>query len=279
MARRTTPSRKEVRTKPKAVPAPAAKKTAPPATPLAPSPPPAAVQQAVAAIADTALELALAKQIPADWRAALAEEFRKPYFLKLQQFLDAQRQAGTVLPPEEEVFQAFRLTPYGRVKVVLLGQEPWAGKGQAHGLSFSVRPGAESPPEQAALFQELRDDLGCWLPHDGDLMPWARQGVLLLNSVLTVRADEPDAHKGKGWESFTDAVLRAVSALPGPVVFVLWGEGAAKKQKLIDESRHVVLTTPPPSEDDFGGSRPFSAVNDALELRGQSAVYWQLPAW
>jgi uracil-DNA glycosylase len=221
---------------------------------------------------------ALALQVPADWRSVLAEELRKPYFVKLQQFLDAQRQASPVLPTEGEVFNAFKLTPYDRVRVVLLGEEPSAVEGEAHGLAYSVSEGQEPSPTLLNFFDELRADLGCWKPNTGDLTPWARQGVLLLNSVLTVRAGAPGSHRGKGWETFTDAVLRAVSAQKSPVVFLLLG-AFQKKGKLVDESRHVVVTAPDPdpdADDDFVGSRAFSAVNDALELRGQSAIYWQL---
>ena len=172
--------------------------------------------------------------LPASWRSALADEFAKPYFLRLREFLAGERAAHKVFPPEEDVFNAFRLTPFERVKVVLLGQDPYHDDGQAHGLCFSVRPGVKPPPSLVNMFKELKTDLGCKVPNNGYLVPWAEQGVLLLNAVLTVRAHEANSHKDQGWETFTDAVIRALDARPDPVVFVLWGAYAQKKGKLID---------------------------------------------
>ena len=212
----------------------------------------------------------------ADWRAVLAEEFDKPYFRRLEKFVAAERRVHTVFPAEDEVFNAFALTPYEEVRVVLVGESPAAEGARAHGLTFSVRPGAEPTPALRHLFRELRSDLGCWVPSTGCLVPWARQGVLLLNTVLTARAGEPAAHRGKGWEEFTDAVVRALDERPAPVVFLLCGAAARKKLPLVDAGRHAVVTAPDPADGAFLGSRPFSAVNTALELRGRSAVYWQL---
>jgi uracil-DNA glycosylase len=218
--------------------------------------------------------------LPQSWRPHLDAELEKPYFRALREFVDGERRAHTVYPPEDEVFAALELTPYARVKVMILGQDPYHGPGQAHGLAFSVRPGVTPPPSLRNIFRELRDELECPVPRDGSLVPWAKQGVLLLNAVLTVRAGEPNSHQGKGWETFTDAVIRAVNERPGPVVFVLWGGYAAKKEALIDAGRHVVLRSAHPSplsaKRGFFGSRPFTKVNAALEDGGQAPVDWCL---
>src|ERR1700686_3154133 len=161
--------------------------------------------------------------IPESWQAHLQNEMQQPYFQKLAQFVDEERQRATVFPPEQEVFSAFRLTPYENVDVLLLGQDPYHEDNQAHGLCFSVRPGIKPPPSLVNMFKELRDDLGCKIPNHGCLEEWAKQGILLLNAVLTVRAQEPNSHKDQGWEQFTDAVIRAASDRSDPVVFVLWG--------------------------------------------------------
>jgi uracil-DNA glycosylase len=218
--------------------------------------------------------------LPEDWHAILADELDKPYFHKLQEFVAAERRAHKVFPPEEDVFNALRLTPYARTNVLLLGQDPYHDDGQAHGLCFSVRPGVKPPPSLVNMFKELRDDLGCTIPKHGYLVHWAEQGVLLLNAVLTVRAHEANSHKDKGWEIFTDAIIRAVNDKPDPVVFVLWGAYAQKKAKLIDGSRHAILTAAHPSPlsaKKFFGSRPFSAINNALRSFGKPPIDWQLP--
>jgi uracil-DNA glycosylase/endonuclease III len=238
-------------------------------------PPPQAAALAVAKEPPTLLEAML----PEDWRTALLAQLRKPSFRALDKFLAEERKTQRVLPPPEDVFNAFKFTPLARVRVVLLGQEPSAEVGEADGLSFSVKPGVGAPPGLTAMFEELRNDLGCRIPVTGSLVPWARQGVLLLNSILTVRAGNPGSQKDKGWEPFTDAVLKLVNARPTPIIFALWGSQAQRKQHLIDEDRHVVLTADNPlvHPDRFLDSEAFSAINTALELRGQSAVYWQLP--
>jgi uracil-DNA glycosylase len=218
--------------------------------------------------------------LPEDWRAILADELNKPYFHRLQEFLAEERRRYTVFPPEPDLFNALKLTPYARTDVLLLGQDPYHDDGQAHGLCFSVRPGIKPPPSLVNIFKELRDDLGCSIPRHGCLAAWAEQGVLMLNAVLTVRAHEPNSHRERGWETFTDAIIRAVAARPSPVVFVLWGASAQKKAKLIDASRHAVLTAAHPSPlsaKKFFGSRPFSAINAALRSVGKPPIDWQLP--
>ena len=221
------------------------------------------------------------KEIPAPWRRLLGAELEEPYFQLLRGFVDRERRSHEVYPPEEEVFAALELTPPERVKVLILGQDPYHGPGQAHGLAFSVRPGVTPPPSLRNIFRELRDELGCPAPGSGSLVPWAEQGVLLLNAVLTVRAGEPGSHAGKGWETFTDAVIRAVGRREAPAVFILWGAYAAKKVGLIDGARHTVLCSAHPSplsaRRGFFGSRPFSAANAALEKGGAAPVDWCLP--
>ena len=218
--------------------------------------------------------------LPTSWQSVLADEFSKPYFKDLQQFIAGERKMRTVYPPEEDVFNAFQYTPYDKAKVLLLGQDPYHGEGQAHGLCFSVRPGVRPPPSLMNMFKELHHDLGCKVPNNGCLIPWAKQGVMLLNAVLTVRAHEANSHKDKGWETFTDAVIRALAARPDPMVFLLWGAYAQKKKKLIDAERDVILTAAHPSPlsaAKFFGSRPFSAANKALEGMGKEPIDWQIP--
>jgi uracil-DNA glycosylase len=219
-------------------------------------------------------------RFPADWQAVLSDEFQRPYFQELQQFVDSERRNHTVYPPEKEVFNAFQHTPYHAAKVLLLGQDPYPSAGQAHGLCFSVRPGVKIPRSLVNIFKELHDDVGCKIPNNGCLIPWAEQGVLLLNAVLTVRAGEPNSHKNKGWETFTDAAIRALAAKETPVVFMLWGAYAQKKTKWIDAKRSPILNAAHPSPlsmAKFFGSRPFSAVNQALKKLGQTPIHWQIP--
>jgi uracil-DNA glycosylase len=221
------------------------------------------------------------KEIPASWRAHVGAELEKPYWGKLRAFVDAERKAHVVYPPEEEVFSALELTPWDAVRVMILGQDPYHGPGQAHGLAFSVRPGVTPPPSLRNMFREMKGDVGCPAPADGWLVPWAKQGVLLLNAVLTVRAGEPNSHRARGWEKFTDAVIRAVDARPTRVVFVLWGGYAGKKEALIDAGRHAVIRSAHPSplsaRRGFFGSRPFSRIDALLEEAGGSPVEWCLP--
>jgi uracil-DNA glycosylase len=218
--------------------------------------------------------------IPNGWQSELAGELEKPYYRALEEFVDRERRTHTVYPPEADVFNALKYTPPGKVEVVLLGQDPYHDEGQAHGLCFSVRPGVRLPPSLVNIIKELNRDVGCKVPDNGCLTPWAKQGVLLLNAVLTVRAHEPNSHKDKGWERFTDAVIGAVGAKTEPVVFVLWGAYAQKKAKMIDTDRHVVLKGAHPSPlsaNKFFGSKPFSAANQALQEAGRKPIDWQIP--
>lgn len=216
-----------------------------------------------------------------DWNPILRTEFAKPYWAELQQFVVAERQHDVVYPPHDEVFAALHLTPYADVKAVILGQDPYHGPNQAHGLCFSVRPGIALPPSLQNVFKELEQDLGCTPPNHGSLDHWAKQGVLLLNATLTVRRSRAASHQGKGWETFTDEVLKAVAAKPDRVVFILWGASARRKKSLIDTSRHVIIESPHPSplsaSNGFFGSRPFSRTNAALAEAGRDPIDWQVP--
>lgn len=218
--------------------------------------------------------------LPPSWLEALGPEFEKPYWTKLQSFVAEERKQTQVFPPEEDVYSAFQLTPLEETRVFLLGQDPYHNVGQAHGLCFSVRPGVETPPSLANMYRELRDDLGCRVPNNGYLVPWAKQGILMLNAVLTVRAHTANSHKAKGWEMFTDAAIKAVNAQPNPVVFVLWGGYAQKKLPLIDTTRHTVIQSVHPSplsaRSGFFGSKPFSKINAALSGYGTAEIDWQI---
>lgn len=221
-----------------------------------------------------------APNLPADWAKVLAPEFEKPYWSELVKFVEDERKSHKVFPPADEVFSAFQATPFNDVKVVIIGQDPYHDDGQAHGMCFSVKPGTQAPPSLVNMYKELRDDLGCKVPNNGYLMPWAKQGVLLLNAVLTVRAHTPNSHKDKGWEQFTDAAIHAVGARQDPAVFALWGKFAQKKKKLVDAKRHVVIEGAHPSPLSaklFFGSKPFSKINDALKGLGKSPIDWQIP--
>lgn len=215
-----------------------------------------------------------------DWNPILRGEFDQPYWVELQAFVAAERAAHTVYPPHDDVFAALHLTSFADVKVVILGQDPYHGPGQAHGLCFSVNPGVPPPPSLVNIFKELEADLGIPPGRAGDLRPWARQGVLLLNTTLTVRAHEAGSHQGRGWERFSDQVIRAVGAKQERVVFMLWGAHARKKAALVDRRRHVILESAHPSPlaayRGFFGSRPFSAANAALEEAGRSPIDWRL---
>jgi uracil-DNA glycosylase len=215
------------------------------------------------------------------WRPILIDETRKPYFQDLQRFVAEQRAQVTVFPPDAEVFSALHLTPIEQVKVLILGQDPYHDDGQAHGLCFSVQAGVAIPPSLLNIFKELHSDLGYKIPNNGCLVHWAEQGVLLLNTVLTVQAHQANSHQGRGWETFTDAVIAAVNAKSEPVVFVLWGANARKKVALIDTTRHVVIESPHPSPlsayRGFFGSRPFSKINAALRESGHAEIAWRIP--
>ncbi|HEX8697929.1 MAG TPA: uracil-DNA glycosylase [Myxococcaceae bacterium] len=218
------------------------------------------------------------ERLPADWRKVLREALNSPSFERLEAFLGEERRRFTIYPSEEDMFSAFRLTPYEQVRVMVLGQDPYHGPGQAHGLAFSVQPGVAPPPSLTNIFKELHSDLGVVPSGSGSLVPWARQGVLLLNAVLTVRESQPNSHANQGWEEFTDAVIRAVNAKPEPMVFLLWGTYARKKKKLIDTECHEVIESSHPSPlsamTGFFGSRPFSRINETLMARGQPPIDW-----
>ena len=217
----------------------------------------------------------------AEWLRALEPETRQPYWQALQQFVAEERARHTVNPPTEDVYNAFRYTPLHEVKVFLLGQDPYPGAGQAHGLCFSVRPGVRLPGSLRNIYRELQDDLGIVPQKHGYLVSWAKQGVLMLNACLTVRAEQPNSHAGKGWEKFTDAALRAVIAQKRRIVFLLWGAYAQMKIPAIDQAHHVIIKSAHPSPlsaaSGFFGSRPFSKVNAALVEAGARAIDWRLP--
>ena len=211
---------------------------------------------------------------------ALRDEMAKPYFAELTNFVNEERSRFTVFPPEPDVYAALKLTPLESVRVVILGQDPYHGPRQAHGLCFSVQRGVTVPPSLRNIFQELRDDLGITPPQHGNLEHWARQGVLLLNATLTVRAGEAGSHQKRGWETFTDRIIELLGAGERPLVFVLWGAYARSKKRLID-SRHTVIESAHPSplsaHNGFFGSKPFSRINDALTTFGVESVDWSLP--
>jgi uracil-DNA glycosylase len=216
------------------------------------------------------------------WKQALAGEFAAPYMASLKNFLRAEKQAGkAIFPKGPEYFRALDLTPLGQVKVVILGQDPYHGDGQAHGLCFSVRPGVRIPPSLVNIYKEMQADLGIPPARHGFLEHWARQGVLLLNSVLTVERSLAASHQGKGWEKFTDAVIARVNEQQNPAVFMLWGAYAQRKAAFVDTSRHLVLKAPHPSplsaHNGFFGSRHFSKANDFLAANGIAPIDWQLP--
>ncbi len=216
------------------------------------------------------------------WKAPLTPEFGSDYMAQLRAFLVAEKAAGKVIYPKgSEWFRALDLTPLPKVRVVILGQDPYHGPGQAHGLCFSVKPGVRPPPSLGNIYKELQSDLGLTRPNHGNLQSWAEQGVLLLNSVLTVEAAKPASHRGKGWERFTDAVIALVNARTDPVVFMLWGAYAQKKAAFVDPSRHLILKAAHPSplsaHNGFMGCRHFSQANAFLEAKGIPPIDWSLP--
>lgn len=215
-----------------------------------------------------------------DWAPLLEQEFKKDYYLKLREFLKHEYFTKTIYPDMYDLFNALHYTPYEKVKVVILGQDPYHEPGQAHGLSFSVKPGVPKPPSLQNIFKELQDDLGCTVPEHGCLIEWAQQGVLLLNTVLSVRRGAANSHKGMGWETFTDQVIRVLNKRETPIVFILWGRHAQNKQELITNKRHFIIKSPHPSplsaSRGFFGSRPFSRANRYLESAGEEPINWQL---
>ena len=215
-----------------------------------------------------------------DWLPGHQQEFRKPYYKELYRFINEEYRTRVIYPPADRIFEALHLTPLKNVKVVILGQDPYHEPGQAHGLSFSVLPGTQIPPSLANIYQELHDDLGCYIPNNGYLKKWADQGVLLLNTLLTVRAHEAFSHRGKGWEPFTDAIIQAVNAVDRPVVYLLWGRPAQEKRAMLNNPKHLVLTAPHPSPlsayRGFFGCRHFSRANDFLAAGGLTPIDWQI---
>jgi uracil-DNA glycosylase len=220
-------------------------------------------------------------KIEASWKEVLAEEFKKPYFKQIAQHLKTEKEQGKIIyPPGSQIFHAFEATPFDKVKVVILGQDPYHGPKQAHGLSFSVQQGIASPPSLINIFKELHEDVGLPIPRHGHLENWAKQGVLLLNASLTVRAGEPMSHAKLGWEKFTNTVIEKVSHLKENIVFVLWGKFAQEKQSLIDDKKHYIIKSAHPSplsaKNGFFGSRPFSKINTYLVKKGIDPINWAL---
>lgn len=215
-----------------------------------------------------------------DWLAVLGGEFRKPYYKDLYQFVKNEYNTTQVFPPADDIFNAFHLTPLNEVKVVIIGQDPYHNVGQAHGLCFSVKPDVEIPPSLVNIYQELHDDLGCYIPNNGYLVKWAKQGVLMLNTVLTVRAHIANSHRGKGWEEFTDAAIRALDTQDRPIVFILWGKPAQMKRSMLHNPNHLILEAPHPSPlsayRGFFGSKPFSKTNQFLQEHGVEPIDWQI---
>ncbi len=215
-----------------------------------------------------------------DWLEAVGSEFKKPYYSKLYAFVKEEYNTHVIYPPADDIFNALHLTPLSKVKVLILGQDPYHNAGQAHGLCFSVKPEVEAPPSLVNIYQELHDDLGCRIPNNGYLVKWAEQGVLMLNTVLTVRAHQANSHKGQGWEQFTDAIIQAVNAQDRPVVYMLWGKPAQSKIPMLTNSRHQILKAPHPSPlsayRGFFGCRHFSKANEFLQANGVEPIDWQI---
>ncbi len=216
-----------------------------------------------------------------DWLASISEEFKKPYYQELYKFVREEYNTRVIYPPADDIFNALHLTPLSQVKVVILGQDPYHNEHQAHGLSFSVLPEQkELPPSLQNIYKELQDDCGCYIPNNGYLEKWAKQGVLLLNTVLTVRAHQAASHQGKGWEKFTDAIIQAVNAQDRPIVYLLWGRPAQSKVPMLTNPKHLILTAPHPSPlsayRGFFGCRHFSQANAFLKDNGVSPIDWQI---
>ena len=215
-----------------------------------------------------------------DWQQPLEVEFKKPYYKDLYKKVLEEYRSRQIFPNPDDIFNAFHLTPLKDVKVVILGQDPYHNDGQAHGLCFSVKPDVEVPPSLVNIYKELQDDLGCRIPNNGYLVKWAKQGVLMLNTVLTVRAHQANSHRGIGWEEFTDAAIMALNSQDRPIVFILWGAPAQRKKRMLNNQKHLILEAPHPSPlsayRGFFGSRPFSQTNAFLEKNGIEPIDWQI---
>lgn len=215
-----------------------------------------------------------------DWLEPLSPEFRKPYYSNLYKKIREEYSTRQIFPPSDEIFTAFELTPLSDVKVVILGQDPYHGDGQAHGLCFSVKPDVETPPSLVNIYKELNSDLGCYIPNNGYLTKWAKQGVLMLNTVLTVRAHQANSHRGIGWEEFTDAAIRILNEQDRPIVYLLWGKPAQMKKSMLNNPKHLILEAPHPSPlsayRGFFGCQHFSKTNEFLQENGLEPVDWQI---
>ena len=215
-----------------------------------------------------------------DWAPELKPEYKKEYYKELFDFVGHEYATREIFPPADDIFNAFHLTPLSKVKCVIIGQDPYHNIGQAHGLSFSVKPGVDIPPSLANIYQELHDDLGCYIPNNGYLVKWAEQGVLMLNAVLTVRAHQANSHQGHGWEQFTDACMEILNRQDRPIVFILWGSYAQRKASMLNNPNHLILKAPHPSPlsvyRGFWGSKPFSKTNNFLIEHGVEPIDWQI---
>ena len=215
-----------------------------------------------------------------DWLEPLAPEFKKPYYAKLYKTIREEYSTRQIFPPADEIFTAFEMTPLSDVKVVIIGQDPYHGDGQAHGLCFSVKPDVETPPSLVNMYKELNSDLGCYIPNNGYLTKWAKQGVLMLNTVLTVRAHQANSHRGIGWEEFTDAAIRILNEQDRPIVYLLWGKPAQMKKSMLNNPKHLILESPHPSPlsayRGFFGCQHFSKTNAFLTENGLEPIDWQI---
>lgn len=220
------------------------------------------------------------KALTNDWLSKLENEFHEKYYLDLYEFIENEYSNHIIFPKEDDIFNSLHLTPLQNIKAVIIGQDPYHNEGQAHGLCFSVQPGIDIPPSLVNIYKELQDDLGCFIPNNGCLLKWAEQGVLMLNTVLTVRAHQANSHKGMGWEKFTDAVIQSVNKQESPIVFILWGKPAQMKKKLLNNPNHLIIEAPHPSPlssyRGFFGSKPFSKTNNFLIENGLEPIDWQI---
>jgi len=215
-----------------------------------------------------------------DWLQLIGKEFEMPYYTELSQFVKKEYEQAVIYPKAMDIFNAFHFTPLSEVKVIILGQDPYHNEGQAHGLCFSVMPQVDIPPSLVNIYKELQQDLNCYMPNHGYLEKWAKQGVLLLNTVLTVRAHQANSHKGKGWEQFTNAVLQAINEQDRPIVFLLWGKPAQMKKSMLNNPKHLILEAPHPSPlsayRGFFGCKHFSSANEFLKKNGIQPIDWQI---